>query len=112
MPTCEGRIAFRHPCAPKAGGTVQTMGRLGREDGKGKARAAPEARRVVAVASAQPDSFQEAQASDTQPRGRMALRVRLLRRRTRADREHAQTSELQLETLQPTSHCLPTPNPA
>ena len=51
-------------------------------------------------------------ASDTQPRGRMALRVRLLRRRTRADREHAQTSELQLETLQPTSHCLFTPNPA
>ncbi len=62
MLTCEGRITFRYPYAPKAGVAVQTMGKLGCEDGKGKVRATPEARRVVSEASARLDSFQEAQA--------------------------------------------------
>ena len=60
--TCEGRVAFRYPYSPGAGVARLATCKLGCEDGKGEVRATPEARRVVAEASAQLDSFQEAQA--------------------------------------------------
>ena len=57
--TCAGRIDFRYPYAPKAGVCLLALGKLGCV--AGETRATPEARRVVAEASAQLDSFQEAQ---------------------------------------------------
>ena len=56
--TCAGRIDFRYPYAPKAGVCLLALGKLGCV--AGETRATPEARRVVAEASAQLDSFQEA----------------------------------------------------
>ena len=57
--TCAGRIAFRHPYAPKAGVCRIALEKLG--CAAGETRATPEARRMVAEASARLDSFQEAQ---------------------------------------------------
>ena len=56
--SCAGRVSFRCPYAPGAGFAEAALRRLGCE--KGEVRATPEARRVVAEASAQMDSFQEA----------------------------------------------------
>ena len=55
--TCAGRVDFRYPYAPKAGVCRLALGKLGCVTGE--TRATPEARRMVAEASAQLDSFQE-----------------------------------------------------
>ena len=57
--TCAGRVDFRYPYAPKAGVCRLALEKLG--CAAGETRATPEARRMVAEASAQLDSFQEAQ---------------------------------------------------
>lgn len=56
--TCGGRVSFSYPYAPKAGVAKAALGKLGCEPGK--VRATPEARRAVAEAAAQLDSFGEA----------------------------------------------------
>lgn len=58
--TCGGRVPFSFPYAPKAGVANAALGKLGCEPGK--ARATPEARRVIAESAARLDSFGEAQA--------------------------------------------------
>lgn len=58
--TCGGRVPFSFPYAPRAGVAGAALGKLGCEPGK--VRATPEARRVVAEAAAQLDSFGEARA--------------------------------------------------
>ncbi len=59
--TCWGRVGFSYPYAPKAGVARAALGKLGC-GAKGEVRATPEVRRIVAEASAQLDSFQDAKA--------------------------------------------------
>lgn len=58
--TCGGRVSFSFPYAPKAGVPKAALAKLGCEPGK--VRAMPEARRIIAEAAAQLDSFGDAQA--------------------------------------------------
>ena len=57
--TCGGRVDFSHPYAPKAGVARAVLGKLGCGE-EGEVRATPEVRRIVAEASVQLDSFQDA----------------------------------------------------
>jgi hypothetical protein len=56
--TCAGRVNFNYPYAPKAGVVRETLSKLGCEENS--FRTTPEVRRIIAEASAQLDSFQEA----------------------------------------------------